>query len=276
MTTVLVPTDFSPNANNALAYASALAKRHNPKLILLHSYDIPLMAPAGMFTTRASTMQYTTTELREAARTRMAALVTEYDLGEHPHRCMIREGSVVSTIVEEANKQHCDLVIMGTLGESSMENLVMGSVTNAVIRKSKTPVLAIPHGATFNGISRIVYATQLNAPETETFENLADFAEQQNAILDFVYINDGTGGNEEQQEALARFITQHPYKKMAFTAVDTEDAVEGINQFAQEQEASMVALTTHSASLVKQLFHRSVAKTLALHSRIPLLVYSAQ
>ena len=102
-----------------------------------------------------------------------------------------------------------------------------------------------------------------------------NLAELLGASVDYVYVNDGTGGEERYQEALAQFITNHPYKKQAFTAIDTDDAAIGINHFAQERSASIVALTTHSGSLLKQLFHRSVAKTLALHSHIPVLVYSA-
>ena len=148
MTSILLPTDFSACANNALAYATALAMQHNATLYLLHTYDIPLMAPAGMFSTREATMQHTETELREMARQRMAALVKEHALEQHPHRCLIREGSVVNTIVEEAKNHHCDLVVMGTQGESSFENLLMGSVTNAVIRNSPARCSPFPNKPT--------------------------------------------------------------------------------------------------------------------------------
>ena len=275
MNTILLPTDFSTNANCALTYATALAKEHNAKLILLYAYDIPLMAPTGIFSTRAHAMEDTETTLREKVRARMAALVKEHGLEKHPHVCLMRQGSVVTTIAEEANAQHCDLIVMGTLGESSTANVLLGSVTNGVIRATKTPVLAIPYKTRYRSISRIVYATSLSCPELETFENITALAKRSNASVDFLYVDNNSGGEEQYQHALARFIVENDYKKLALTSVQTSDPATGINDFAEERAASIVALTSHSDSFFKHLFHRSVAKALSLHSHVPVLVYSA-
>jgi hypothetical protein len=67
MKTILFPTDFSENANHAFRFIKMMGKTKGVKLILLHSYNLPLVAPVNNFTSRARTMNLIDNDLKDAA-----------------------------------------------------------------------------------------------------------------------------------------------------------------------------------------------------------------
>jgi len=133
---ILVATDFSVQARNALEWARSLADAFGAKLILLHVIDIFSLAQMGC------TMEAGTDPLPL--------------LREQSHRCMselksllpdaetvIREASPRPTIVEAARELNCQLIVMGTHGRSGLAHLLLGSVAEYVVRNSTVPVLTV-------------------------------------------------------------------------------------------------------------------------------------
>ena len=132
---ILVATDFSPQASNALEWGRRLAGAFEAKLILLHVIDIFSMERIGCVTGGFDPLSL----LREQARKCMAELKTLVP----DARTVIREGSPRPVIVDAALELDCQLIVMGTHGRSGLAHLLLGSVAEYVVRNGKVPVLTV-------------------------------------------------------------------------------------------------------------------------------------
>jgi universal stress protein A len=138
---ILVPTDFSDCANRALEYGAEVANRFAAPLVLVHVYANPVMAvPDGFVMMTPVDMASMLAQLEQGigqARQRAQALgVAKVDT-------RVLEGTAWQEITRVANDTHCDLIIMGTHGRSGLAHLLLGSVTEKVIRHATCPVLTV-------------------------------------------------------------------------------------------------------------------------------------
>lgn len=138
---ILVPTDFSPGAEGALAWAKALGAAFAAEITLLHVLDLSLAALAGFPSSLA--MVPAAGELldriRAEAQEAMAAATARLP-GARP---LIREGAPRAVILDVAAEVDADLVVMGTHGRSGLAHVVFGSVAEHVVRHSRVPVLTV-------------------------------------------------------------------------------------------------------------------------------------
>jgi nucleotide-binding universal stress UspA family protein len=133
---ILVATDFSPQADMALKWARHLADAFGAKLVLLHVIDVTALSASGFTLVGPSPIPPLLVEAKsDMERWREQAPDAEV---------VIRQGSPRPLIVETALKQRCQLIIMGTHGRSGLAHLLMGSVSEYVVRYSKVPVLTVP------------------------------------------------------------------------------------------------------------------------------------
>lgn len=139
---ILVPTDFSDAAERALETAAALASKFSSTLILFHAYSLPAIAtpdgvvplPVPLETDLAKDIENGMTNLGARARA----------LGVTDVRTVSTTGDAWREIVRTAHDEHCDLIVIGRHGRSRLEHLLLGSVTEKVMRKAECAVLTVP------------------------------------------------------------------------------------------------------------------------------------
>ena len=135
---ILVPFDFSPYADHALAYAIALAQILQARLTLLHVKDTMSWGVAqAEATIPASVWQQLEASLAEGMEEPLARV---HEVGLHGET-MIAEGVPFQTIIETARDQGVDLIVMGTHGRTGLTHVLMGSVAEKVVRLAPCPVL---------------------------------------------------------------------------------------------------------------------------------------
>ena len=132
---VIFPTDFSPLSQQALHYATALARDTGATLLITHVEEDPLAYGAGEGF--VAVPQWTT----EAIKNRLESVVPPDPRVEHEHRLLM--GDPASMIVQLAQEEKADLIVMGTHGRSGLSRLLMGSVAEQVVRQAPCPVLTI-------------------------------------------------------------------------------------------------------------------------------------
>ena len=145
--TILVPHDFSSSANHAAAMARDEAKAHGSKLLLLHVVQIPTQMEAE--TVIMPMPDAAPIKLRDYAvsqgEAHLADLVQRLAKDGVEATSALRIGNPVEEILKFATENAVDLIVMGTHGRSGIEHLLVGSVTERVVRTSKCPVLTIRH-----------------------------------------------------------------------------------------------------------------------------------
>ena len=141
---ILVPTDFSKHSQNALKYAAAFAEKFGAELYLLHVVqDLALFIPEAVSV--APPMAPPVEQMTAAVREALDRVVTENGLGGYTVHREVREGTPFYEIIQTAKEKDVDLIIMGTHGHSGLAHVLLGSVTEKVVRKAPCPVLTVRH-----------------------------------------------------------------------------------------------------------------------------------
>lgn len=136
---ILVPMDFSDCARKALQYAIPFAKEHNATVTLLHI--VPPIYTMGEF----GGIEYPQlqAEMQANGHKALAKLIADDIRDQVPSESLVRLGAPAHEIVETARKLESDLIILSTHGRTGLKHLLLGSVSEHVVRWAPCPVLIV-------------------------------------------------------------------------------------------------------------------------------------
>ena len=149
---VLVPTDFSPESDAALALAKTIAAGYGASLLLLHVFE----EIGGVFAgdAYAPLPPETRAALLKDARARLTHRLSPEERTRFRATADVIVGASAPKIIDYASQQHVDLIVMGTHGRTGMAHLLMGSIAERVVRLAPCPVLTVHHNHTVARESR--------------------------------------------------------------------------------------------------------------------------
>jgi nucleotide-binding universal stress UspA family protein len=141
---ILVPTDFSDYSHSALRYGAAFADKFGAELYLLHVFqDLSVSQPEAV--TVGSPIVAPLEQFMAAARTSLERVIRENKLTGLEVHPEVRAGMPFDEIVQFAADRDIDLIVMGTHGRGWLAHVLLGSVTEKVVRKAPCPVLTVRH-----------------------------------------------------------------------------------------------------------------------------------
>jgi len=132
---ILFATDFSPASDNALQYATALARDSGAELCIAHVEEMPMPYAGGEMYFAAP--EYPNPEVRRM----LEAVIPPDPTVKFRHR--LEMGTAADDIVRVAEEENADLIIIGTHGRTGLMRVLMGSVAESVMRYAKCPVLTV-------------------------------------------------------------------------------------------------------------------------------------
>ena len=135
---ILVPTDFSEMSDEALAYAQVLAKPFGATIHALHVVPDPHAEAWSIEATGMNLGGLLDTWQADAARR-----LDELTFGDLPHTCTTKVGQAYKEIISYTEGHDIDLIVMGTHGRGAIEHMLLGSVTEKVVRSSPCPVVTV-------------------------------------------------------------------------------------------------------------------------------------
>ncbi len=269
---ILVPTDFSLTANNALIYALALAREVEAQVFILHVYHIPSAAVTAAYPV-AYYEAVSIDELKKEADQRMEKLKQDYLYAtQAPYECLTQLGPTVNIIARTAEEKTIDLIVMGTQKAEKVKAW-LGSVTTDTVKSSHYPVLAVPHEAHFERPRTLLLATSLTQlPVLSELDTLKTIAKEFEATIDVVYVHtkesELTREQIEVRESLDDCLLGIPHQ---FHFAPNEDVNEGIQQYLDQCEAELLVMIPQHHSFLDSLLHRSRTKQMIFHTHKPLL-----
>lgn len=163
---ILCPTDFSKFSFRAADYAVSLARKYEGEVHFLHVVPEALMHP-DQYPYLAQPVK-PDPEIRQRALDRLDAFVALSRAENIGTRFSVEAGAPVSTILETAETDKTDLICIGTHGREGFERIVLGSVAEKVLRKSKCPVLTVSEPGEEESISPVVFGNILCAVDFAT------------------------------------------------------------------------------------------------------------
>lgn len=275
MKTILVPVDFSKNAENALKYAVQLAKKETYKIVLFHSYhynysgigDSPdLLMDQSIF-------------MQEMIEKRLKDLAEKTNKKEKIS-CEIenRQGLLSDTIEAVVKEKNIDLIVMGTQGATGFKEFFMGSNTARVISVVSCPVIAVPAKSTFKKIKKLVYATDYQTYDINALEQLLEIAKNFEASIDVLHVATGKYTHLEEIKRLEKFEEKVSKKidtsKISFNFLFGTEVDELLEEYMDKSSISFLAVSTKHRNLIERIFGKSsVTKRIVNHTKVPLIAF---
>ncbi len=272
---ILWPTDFSPVSQGSLHYAGLFAKAFSAGITALHV--VHDLAPAFYADSPIIEQELSgrMAQVKEKAQSQFKAIETKKRLTFA--KTVIVEGSAAKKIVETAEKEKADLIVMGKKGQSMIERVLIGSVANHVLRHSPVPVLITHKGKRPAAIKKILVPTDFAKEEDVERELAWDLAEGFGASLTFLYVLELYGHEFRMVDhmfdtALARFQKRaHQGRKGITVSKDVTRAVTaaaGIDEYSRERGFDLIVMATCARGLGR-FFLGSTTEKVISHSDLP-------
>jgi nucleotide-binding universal stress UspA family protein len=273
MKKILVPTDFSSAAKNAIAYAAHLAVRSKAQLVLFNAYhsaplsiDIPV-ADMSIDEVRMQSMAELLTIQHE--------LVIEY--GERlVIECHNRRGLALDEINDYAIENGIDMIVMGMQGSNFISEKVVGSTTTALMQDAPCPILVVDRHVKFQEIQKIVLACDyIRIPSFEALDRLKNICDL--FVTPWVYVLHVISNPSVEQSLLENINAPKMHQLLrnmphSIQSIDNPDIMDGINGFASKNHADMLVMIPRRHSIWRGIFYSPLTKKMAFHTSIPLLI----
>lgn len=272
MKKILVPTDFSDQAENALRVAAELAKKYNAEIYLLHLLELPLHQidalgahsdlPEAMFFMKLAHKRF-----EEVMKKDFLKGITVHETTEF-HKAF--EG-----IIDTCHKLRIDLIVMGSHGISGFKEMFIGSNTEKVVRTSDIPVLVIKNRHKNFDIDNFVFASDFNKDNKETYKQATELAKAFEAKMHLVLVN--TANNflttEVANNRIAKFIKDVSFDNYTTTVYNDESIEMGILNFAKNVDADLIGISTHGRQGIAHFFNGSISEDLVNHAKRPVVTF---
>jgi nucleotide-binding universal stress UspA family protein len=275
METIILPTDFSPVATNAMNYAVDMAMELNASLLLFHVYQIPVSYNSNADEVVPLPV-IDINELEKINKERLSALKEEIEhvtSGKIKIFTELKMGVLVNELEALCETVQPFAVVMGNKGAGLIERLLVGSSALSTIRRLNWPVLIVPPGAVFKGLQKIGYTCDFkDVSDTTPVEILKEWTMAFGAELEILNVNynrDSADKKSREQEEMLRSILGEINPKFFF--INNQDVEKGVHEFAESNNVDLLIVVPRKHNLLESLFQKSHSKDLVFHSHIPIL-----
>ena len=270
MKLIIVPTDFSPTADNAMKYAMDMALAMGAKIMLVNMYEIPIsFSEVPLVTVSVEQLhkmsQEKLNELKHNIDTITAGKIHVYTES--------RLGNVSEEVEKICDTLDPYAVVMGTRGVSGVGQLFLGSNSMAVIEKIETPVFIVPPGVRFKPFRKIGLATDMeNVSENipvATIRELVNFFNADLHVLNVDYRERHVTSytTEESLKLGTMLADMHPVYDM----VENKDVEQGLNDFTERNNVDLLITVPKKRHFFEKILEQSTTRKLIYHTMIPLL-----
>lgn len=278
MRKILVPTDFSTNAFNALNFALHLFKEDPTTIILLNAFQLYYFTTDSLLVPEPGEPSYDKAQkISESGLSELKnEIETRPDCEAHHFETISSYNSVLKAVEEAIANHNVDYVIMGTKGDNSEEAKLYGSNAVTLIENiKKCPVLIIPEQTPYldDGRKEIVLATNYKTTyKLGEMSYLKEIAQKYHAAIRILYIKENKQISEEQLEN--KQLLQEYLKEVVHTFHVLNDikVLPGIRSFIESRDSNMLVLVDKKHSFLNSIFSKSILKEIGYKPKVPILV----
>ncbi|MDT8347854.1 MAG: universal stress protein [Flavobacteriaceae bacterium] len=268
MKNILIPTDFSDYAWNALLFALELFRGQSLSLHILHTI------PNDTHSSTTTERQLNSSEAKTAMRALQQKIYAETPHADYRVCSLIRRGKLVDSIRNEVEERKIDLIVMGSKGQSGKYHQSIGKHTADVIHKVQCTTLVIPERAQFSPINNIALPTDFSiylGPKILT--TLTYFSKLCKATVQVFHLKksfvDLVEDQRENRENLKEFLSDIPHD---FHEVSSKEMDLSIQKCIEEHDIKLIAMVAKNIYFFQQLFFNTETDQLAYRQKIPFLV----
>lgn len=272
MTKILVPTDFSPTAETAFHFAVKIAAKTNSEIVIYHVYT-PLENP-----------YIDTAEKRDAYNFEMAAklkqsledlkLSVQENYSEVQISTALGRSPIIDSILDYAENNGFDMIIMGTQGASGIKKVIIGSQAARIIEDAEVPVLLVPENFIGDIPQKIVFATTCNVKDHDALATVLKWVAPLHPKLSIVHICEDETVNDhatlkDYESVISEWVD---INDVTFKRLSSSYAVETMEQLETSLPYDMLAMIRRKKTFFGRIFLKSLSKDMAYLTKYPLLV----
>lgn len=274
MKKILVPTDFSPQAENALKVAAQLARRFDGEIYLLHMLELPLVLVDPVSGSGTSHLPEALFFMKLAKKRFKELMAKDYLEGIKVYET-VEFHQAFEGIMEISTKHKCDVIIMGSHGATGLKEIFIGSNAEKVVINSIIPVLIIKNEHPEFVVNNFVFATDANLENKHTLCKVKKFVEKFEARLHLVYINTANNFMNEAkaQKNLEEFVEGEDLKNCTLNIYNDVTVEKGILNFTNSINAEMIGISTHGRKGLSHFFNGSISVDLVNHANMPIVTF---
>ena len=272
MKKILVPTDFSEHSEVALKVAAQIAKKNNSEITILHLLELPSQMNDAILggTSIPETMLFMkkANEMLDEVASRPyldGIQITEFTKIDKPAQGII-----------QVSKEHdVDLIIMGSHGSSGIDELLIGSNAEKVVRNSEIPVLVIKKNTTDFNTTKIVFASDFSDEAKRPFEKFLKFAKAFDSEIHLVTIctPNSFKPTHEAEKTLNNFLTDFNLNNYSTHFYNDTNIEKGIINFSNSINADIIGMCTHGRTGFAHFFNGSISEGLVNHTIRPVVTF---
>lgn len=270
MKRILVPTDFSEHAEHALKIAAQIAKKNDSEIIILHMLEFPHQTNDAIF--GGVSIPETMLFMQKANETLDAISQSSFLDGIQVTE-VVKMDKPIHGITQVSKDYNIDLIIMGSHGSSGLEELLIGSNTEKVVRNSEIPVLVIKKDISDFNVQNIVFASDFTEETKKPFEKFLNFTKSFDAKLHLATIC--TPNSFKPTHVIEKAIndfTNHFNLTDYDTHIYNDTNIEkGIINFSNSINADIIGMCTHGRTGFAHFFNGSISEGLVNHAVKPVI-----
>jgi nucleotide-binding universal stress UspA family protein len=271
MKTILIPTDYSESANNAVEYGLSLAKVMPSRVVLYHAYHLPVPAVEMPYTfppqeyrldTEQSRLEEFARKLRnDNSKTAMTV-------------CIASPGFAVDEIADKAEEWEADIVVMGVSHSGKIGHTLFGTVASGVMKKIRRPLLIVPEDAGFVLPTRIAFACDFEQEVSSTIiEKVRSFTALFHSKLMVINVeNPGEPISNRKAVSSMQLDSELEGLNHSLHFPANKDIVAGLLEFDSHNLIDLLVMVPKPHSVLDQLLHTSKTRSMIFNTKVPVLV----
>jgi nucleotide-binding universal stress UspA family protein len=275
MKRLLLPTDFSENAYNAIKYAVQMLKEEVCEFYILHTYT-PVMVSAGSMldSYSALTMQKVAQDNAQKRLDKLEKrIIQEFPNNNHTFISKASFNMLIGEMRDLVEDHKIDFVVMGTQGASGIKEVFLGTHTTYAIKKLKCPVLAVPSNFEYEVPKEILFPTDYKLDKTNKhLTMLRELCEHHGSRLHILNAYYGTPLSEVQLDNKVFLDTYFINNAHLFHIAEETDVLGAVDKFQIKSKINFIVMIHNKHSFLENLLFKPVINQVVYHTNVPFLV----
>lgn len=275
MKKILVPTDFSQNAYEAIKFVFTLFKDTALEIHLLNIMGVEMIDYSEV----QMVNQESVLKIKHESNKRMDELAekinTDFDFKNVIIKTHVESGSIVREINLFVEQHQIDLVVMGTQGENhNLAEKIIGTISTAVLNNPNCPTILVPSDHEVKEVDNIVFATNLEKGDAFELWKVVKLLKPCSPEVRCLYVKkDDSKMNESDLALFAKFIMDSsPSIQTVFNIEHGKNVAKSINVYIQDYDAKLLVMHKSKKSFYSRIYGLSQTKSMVHKLKVPMLV----
>ncbi|MEM6642575.1 MAG: universal stress protein [Bacteroidota bacterium] len=273
MKKILVPYDFSPVAEHALDLACQIADKVDSEIMLLNVIEHPTtdsFRTMGIQDVNPLEQLYIK-KMYEKVDMKLSEVITKAKYSDDKITSKIQLGNAYNTIIDQVVEEKVDLLVVGTEGAEGLNEFLVGSIAEKIVRKATCPVITTMNRCEIEPIEKIVFASDFSHTDAGFISRLKELQSTLEAQLNIVKINTPASftSTRHDMQQMEEFVKKYDIKNYSIDIYNYKNEEDGIVYYAEDIKADMIALGTHQRKGVGHFLAGSIAEDVVNHAVIP-------